>query len=220
MEVDDPSLDPLWAAAGRLDVPVYVHVAAPKAFFQTCDATNERWKELSVHPHWCFHGKDYPSFDHLLDAFERVVAKHPETTFIAVHFGNDAEDPERVDRTLAAYPNYYVDVAARVPEFGRHDAKRMHDFFMKWQDRILFGTDMGISPRHLMLGSSGDDNPTTDDARKYYSTQFRYFETWDAQIESPTPIQGDWKIDSIGLPPTVLEKLYRKNSEKLLKIGK
>jgi predicted TIM-barrel fold metal-dependent hydrolase len=218
LEVDDPSLDPLWTAAGRLDVPVYVHVADPKAFFQPCDSTNERWKELQVHPHWCFHGQDYPSFDGLLDAFDRVIARHPETTFIGVHMGNDSEDPARVARTLDAYPNYYVDVAARVPEFGRHPAPEMRAFFVKYQDRVLFGTDTGISPRHLMLGSSGDDNPGTEDARTFYSAHFRYFETADRQIAHPTPIQGDWKIDAIGLPPKVLDKLYRKNAERLLKL--
>ena len=218
MDVDDPALDPLWEAAGRLDVPVYVHVADPVAFFKPCDETNERWKELKVHPHWCFHGEDYPTFDAILDAFERVVKKHPETVFIGVHLGNDAEDPVRVARMLDAYPNYFVDIAARVPEFGRHPADQMRAFFVKYQDRILFGTDMGISPRHLMLGSSGDDNPTPDDARKFYSAHFRYFETTDAQITHPTPIQGDWKVDAIGLPGAVLDKLYRKNAEKLLKL--
>lgn len=219
LEVDDPALDPLWAAAGRLGVPVYVHVADPKAFFRPCDETNERWAELQVHPSWCFHGQGFPSFDELLDAFERVVAKHPATTFIGVHLGNAAEEPDRVARMLAAYPNYYVDIAARVPEFGRHPPEKMRAFFVRWQDRVLFGTDVGISPRHIMLGSTGTDRPTPDDARRFYQAHFRYFETQDRQIEHPTPIQGSWRIDAVGLPAEVLEKLYRKNAERLLKLG-
>jgi predicted TIM-barrel fold metal-dependent hydrolase len=94
----------------------------------------------------------------------------------------------------------------------------MRAFFVKYQDRVLFGTDLGVSPRHLMLGSSGDDRPTTDDARRFYGHHFRYFETSDRQMEHPTPIQGDWKIDAIGLAPEVLGKLYRTNAMKLLKL--
>lgn len=218
IQVDDPMLDPLWEAAGRLDIPVYQHVADPKAFFEPFDEKNERYKELSLHPYWSFHGGDWPSWSEMLDAFERVVARHPETTFIGVHFGNAAEEPDRVARMLDRYPNYYIDIAARVPEFGRHDPERMRDFFIKYQDRILFGTDIGISPRYLVLGSSGEEQPTPDDARKFYAAHFRYFETRDRQIDHPTPIQGDWKIDAIGLPASVLEKIYRTNALRILKI--
>jgi predicted TIM-barrel fold metal-dependent hydrolase len=216
VEIDDPKLDPLWEAAGRLEIPVYQHAGDPKAFFLPPDEKNERFKELSVHPYWSFYGGDWPSWDALLDAFERVVARHPETIFIGVHFGNAAEEPERVARMLDKYPNYFIDIAARVPEFGRHDAKKMHDFFVKYQDRILFGTDIGISKRHLVLGSSGEENPTEEDAKKFYQAHFRYFETNDRQIDHPTPIQGDWKIDAIGLPPEVLDKIYRKNAERIV----
>ncbi len=218
LAVDDPALDPLWEAAGRLGIPVFQHVADPKAFFEPFDERNERYKELKLHPHWSFHGGDWPSWAELLEAFERVVARHPETTFIGVHFGNAAEEPDRVARMLDNYPNYYIDIAARVPEFGRHDPERMRQFFIQYQDRILFGTDIGISPRHLMLGSSGEDEPTPDDARRFYAAHFRYFETRDRQIEHPTPIQGDWKIDAIGLPGEVLDKLYRKNALRLLRL--
>lgn len=216
--VDDPVMDPLYEAAGRLGIPVYQHVADPKAFFEPPDESNERYAELQVHPHWSFHGGDWPSFHQMLEAFERVVAKHPDTTFVGVHFGNAAEEPERVARMLDRFPNYYVDVAARVPEFGRHDAGLMREFFLKYQDRILFGTDIGISPRHLTLGSSGDDEPDTEDARTFYSSHYRYFETRDRKMAHPTPIQGDWTVDAIGLPPEVLDKLYRLNALKLLKI--
>jgi len=216
--VDDPVMDPLYEAAGRLGIPVYQHVADPKAFFEPPDEDNERYEELRIHPHWSFHGGDWPSFHQMLEAFERVVAKHPGTTFVGVHFGNAAEEPDRVARMLDRYPNYHVDVAARVPEFGRHPAEGMRKFFLKYQNRILFGTDIGISPRHLTLGSSGDDEPDADDARNFYSAHYRYFETRDRDMAHPTPIQGDWTIDAIGLPPEVLDKLYSLNAMNLLDI--
>jgi len=218
VSVDDPVLDPLWESAGELDIPVYMHIGDPRAFFEPPTPENERYAELGVHPAWSFFGQDFPSFHALLDAFERVVASHPETTFIGVHFGNDAEEPEFVAEMLDRYPNYYIDIAARVPEFGRHPAKQMHDFFVKYQDRILFGTDTGISPRHIMLGSTGRDEPTTEDAKRFFAAHFRYFESNDVGIDHPTPIQGDWKVDAIGLPAKVLDKLYRENAIRLLKL--
>jgi hypothetical protein len=84
--VDDERLDPLWAAAGELRVPVTIHVADPIAFFEPLDATNERWEELQANPDWQF-GEGFPAFDELIDGLEALVARHPSTTFIGAHVG-------------------------------------------------------------------------------------------------------------------------------------
>lgn len=215
LAVDDPRLKPIWDEAGRLGFPVWIHTGDPVAFFTPPTPQNERHRELLVHPDWSFYGPQWPSFDDLLGQLRRTVAAHPGTTFIGVHFGNDAEDPVFVGKMLDELPNYRIDVAARVPEFGRHDARKMREFFIRYQDRILFGTDLGVG-RHLMLGSGDDNEPTEDDAEKFFDAHWRYFETAGRQIEHPTPIQGDWKVDAIDLPVAVLEKLYYKNAEKLL----
>jgi predicted TIM-barrel fold metal-dependent hydrolase len=213
--VDDPMLDPLWKKAAELKVPVAIHIADPKAFWLPADRNNERFKELSVHPTWSYYGKNVPAFNELLSALEKVFRKHPATTFIAVHFGNNAEDPGYVLRLLETYPNVYIDIAARIPEFGRHDPEKLHDFFIRFQDRILFGTDLGVMPGSLMLGSSGNEEPVLEDAKKYYERHFEFFETDKKSIDHPTPIQGDWKVNGINLPYEVLDKLYRFNAEKL-----
>jgi hypothetical protein len=85
IRIDDPRLDPVWAAAGELGIPVLIHSADPVAFFWPLDAHNERWEELRAHPDWHFYGGDYPSFIELIEAQLRVVARHPETTFISAH---------------------------------------------------------------------------------------------------------------------------------------
>ncbi len=219
VDVDDPRLDPLWAKAGELGVPVCIHVGDPKAFWRPSTPDNERYEELQVHPRWSFYGEPVPSQEALLDQLARVVARHPLTTFVAVHFGNDPEDPGYVERMLERFPNYFIDVAARVPEIGRHDPARMRALFTRFQDRILFATDLGVGRYGIMLGSTGTDAPTDDDAARFYATHWRYFETHDRQFEHPTPIQGKWKIDAVGLPPEVLDKIYRKNALKLLRRG-
>jgi len=95
--------------------------------------------------------------EELYAAFERRVARHPKTTFIGVHFGNDPEDPDHVAQMLDKYPNLYIDTAARVPEIGRQDAAKMRLFYEKYQDRILFGTDLGVAAEQdgMMYGSNG-----------------------------------------------------------------
>lgn len=220
VDVDDPVMDPLWQKAGELGIPVSIHVGDPKAFFEPLTPQNERWEELSVHPSWSFHGADYPTFQGILDAFERVVERHPRTTFIGVHFGNDAEDLAWVDRMLDTYPNLMIDIAARVGEFGRHPADKVRAFFVKHQDRILFGTDIGVGADHLMLGSNGAVPPTMDDVKPFYDAHWRYLETTDARIDHPSPIQGRWKVDAIGLPKDVLQKLYIGNANRMIFKGK
>lgn len=219
LAVDDPGLDPLFEKAGQLGMPVAIHTGDPKAFWKPPTPANERYDELKAHPGWSFYGSGLPSWEELYAEFEHLVAKHPRTTFIGVHFGNDPEDPDNVARMLDKYPNLYIDTAARVPEMGRHDPAKMRKFFEKYQDRILFGTDTGIggAQEDMMYGSTGAEPPTRDDERRFFTATWRYFETRDKQFESPTPIQGRWKIDGLGLPESILRKVYFDNAARLLK---
>jgi predicted TIM-barrel fold metal-dependent hydrolase len=224
LRVDDPGLDPLFEKAGELGMPVAIHTGDPKAFWKPANKNNERWDELQAHPEWSFHGEaakgiPWPSWEALYKAFERRVARHPKTNFIGVHFGNDPEDPDQVARMLDKYPNLYIDTAARVPEIGRHDAEKMRRFYTKYQDRVLFGTDTGVgeSQEEMMYGSNGANPPTEADEKRFFQATWRYFETRDKHFESPTPIQGRWKIDGVGLPEAVLRKIYLENAAKLLK---
>jgi len=216
LRIDDPKLDPMWSALGRLGMPVSIHTSDPKAFWGPYDATNERWKELADHPRWWFGDpKVYPPREALLAALERVVARHPETTFICVHFGNNAEDLDWVDAQLDAHPNMLVDLAARVPEIGRHDPARVRAFFLKHQDRILFGTDFQVSDG-MTLGSGGNGPPpTVADAIDFFRGHWRWFETADQNFAHMTPIQGDWTISAIALPEEVLAKVYFGNAERV-----
>jgi len=219
LAVDDPKLDPLFEEAGKLGMPVAIHTGDPKAFWLPPNEKNERLDELRAHPEWSFFGEPVPSWQQLYDQFERRVARHPKTLFIGVHFGNDPEDPANVGRMLDKYPNLYIDTAARVPEIGRQDEAKMRQFFEKYQDRILFGTDVGVGPTQddMMYGSNGAVPPTVDDERRYFESTWRYFETSDKQFESPTPIQGRWKIDGLGLSEQVLRKIYFENAARVLK---
>ena len=219
LPVDDPGLDPLFEKAGELGLPVAMHVGDPKAFWRPPTPDNERYDEMHAHPGWVFYEKDVPSWDELYAAFERRVARHPKTTFIGVHFGNDPEDPARVGAMLDQHPNLFIDTAARVPEIGRQPPEKMRQFFEKYQDRILFGTDLGVgeTQAEMMYGSTGSEPPTAADEARFFTQSYRYFETDGRDLESPTPIQGRWRIQGIALPERVLQKLYYDNAAKLLR---
>lgn len=228
LAVDDPGLDPIFEKAGELGMPVAIHVGDPQAFWLEPDEKNERYEELMAHPEWSFwvdHKRGLiPSWRALFDAFSRRVLRHPKTTFIGVHFGNAPEEPQLVMQLLDRAPNLYIDTAARLPAIGRtdanHSAEKMRAFFLKYQDRVLFGTDTGVGrgEKSLMFGSTGLDPPTKADADRFFESTWRYFETADTDIPSPTPIQGRWTLSGISLPDEVLQKLYHKNAEKLLGI--
>lgn len=217
LKIDDPKLDPVWARCGELGLPISIHVGDPEAFWLPFNDRNERWKELQDHKSWWFGDpKIFPPRRELVEALDRVIGRHPKTTFVCVHFANNPEDIDWVDRALARRPNMMADLAARMPEVGRHDPKKVHDMFVKYQDRILFATDFMVYNR-LILGSAGDaERPTDQDAAVFYEKEWRWLETWDKHWAHMTPIQGDWTISSIGLPTSVLRKIYFDNARKLL----
>lgn len=216
LAVDDPWLNPIWAEAGRLGLPVVIHTGDPEAFWLPVDENNERQAELLAHPGWSNYGLDIPSFEALLDQLMRVVARHPETTFVSVHFGNRAEDPEWVATQLERHPNLYVDIAARIPELGRHDPEMLREVFIRFHDRILFGTDLGLGQRgFLMLGSFGKEPNRRDEVGPYFEAHWRWLETDVRGMPNPTPIQGDWTLDGLALPDDVLADIYAGNAVRL-----
>lgn len=216
LPVDDPRLDPIMKKAAQLGAIVAIHTSDPKVFFDPPTPGNERYLELLFAPSWSFYGKDYPSRQSLLEARDRLIERHPKTTFLGIHLANNPEDIDYVDRILDKYPNLYVDTSARIGEIGRHPAEKARKFFIKHQDRILFGSDLVVSPTDLQLGSLSVWPDDDTDADRFFEAHRQYFETGKKGIDHPTPIQGDWKVDAINLPKEVLRKFYVENAERLI----
>jgi predicted TIM-barrel fold metal-dependent hydrolase len=211
VKVDDPRFDPTWEACAALDLPVFIHTADPEAFFLPIDRFNERWDELGHHPDWSFHGRDFPSFDELMRARDRVFARHPRTRFVALHVGHDAENLAFVGETLDRFPNVYVELGARIGELGRQP-RTARRFFETYQDRILFGTDAVPPP-------AGESTPQQVFKDELYEIYFRFLETEDEYFDyapAPVPPQGRWRIYGVGLPEGVLKKVYHDNAARLL----
>ena len=192
---DDERLDPIWAKAGELGVPVLIHIADPVDFFRPLDRHNESYLALLRYPEWHFFGSDYPSFQELVDAGIRLIARHPSSTFVTAHTGWYSENLRFVGESmLDRLPNMYTDFSARLAILGRQP-RMTRDFFVKYQDRVLFGTDATPS-------------------QQVYRLHFRVLETEDDCIETHP---GAWRrIYGVALPAEVLEKVYHKNAERLI----
>jgi predicted TIM-barrel fold metal-dependent hydrolase len=199
VDVDDPRLAPLWETAGELGLPVMIHVADPVAFFDPIDETNERWEELGAHPDWAFTSPPFPPFMYILEGLANLVSAHPRTTFIGAHVGCYAENLAWVGALLERCPNFHVDISGRIGELGRqpYTARK---FFLKYADRILFGSDMGPYP-------------------EAYKLIYRFLETEDEYFNynlTPNPVQGRWYAYGIRLPEDVLKKVYFDNAARVL----
>lgn len=206
IRVDDARLDPIWAKCGQLGIPVELHIADPVAFWTPLDSKNERLIELMDHPQWLY-GPGFPDRDELLEQRNAVIERHPKTNFIGLHVGGAPEDLARVGKWLDRYPNFYVETGARVPELGRqpYTARR---FFLKYQDRILFGTDSTpISGAKL-----------AKDGQEMYRVHWRWFETDDEYFDARKThhLQALWRVYGIFLPDEVLKKLYYENAVRLI----
>ncbi len=209
LPVDDPRLDPFWAKAGELNVPILWHMGDAPAFFLPVDRFNERYIELRRYPQWSYYGPEFPSKETIMPGRENVLRKHPNTIIIGCHMGWNTDDLSYAGYLLDTYPNYYLDLSTTLSELGRqpHTTRK---FFIKYQDRIVFGTDGGS-----LYGVKGWT------VEKFYQAHWEFLETDNEFIYYPMQgaiNQGSWKIYGINLPDSVLEKIYYKNAEKLFNI--
>lgn len=197
LRIDDPALDPVWEACARLGIPVFIHTADPQEFFKpTIDYTNERWLELALFPNRRYPPEQYPSFEQLMTERDNLFRRHPRTTFVAAHMGWHANDLARLGKLLDEMPNVYTEVGAVLYDIGRQP-RAAHDFFIKYQDRILFGKD-SFQPIE-------------------YPYYWRVFETGDDYFEYYRPYHAFWRLYGIALPDSVLKKVYYQNALRITK---
>jgi uncharacterized protein len=192
--VDDPRLDPIWEKCGELKIPVLIHSGEPSPFFDKMDNTNERWLELKLHPDRARPASRYPSWNQVMSEQHHIFSKHRNTIFIAAHFGWLANNLDALGAMLDTLPNVYTEFAAVLEEIGR-EPRAAKKFFLKYQDRILFGKDTWSVPE--------------------YGFYFRMLETEDEYFPPLRKYHAFWNMYGLGLPDDVLKKIYYKNSFKL-----
>ncbi|WP_286755274.1 amidohydrolase family protein [Roseivirga sp. UBA838] len=193
--VDDPRLDPVWAKCGELGIPVLIHTADPKQFWEPFDANNERWLELKTHPRRKREADDPAPWETLIQEQHNVFKKHPNTIFIAAHMGWFANDLAKLGQLLDEMPNMMVEIGAVIAELGRQP-RMANAFFQKYQDRVLFGKD-AYNPEE-------------------YHTYFRVLETKDEYFPYYKKYHAFWRMYGLGLPDEILKKVYYKNALRII----
>ncbi len=194
--IDDPRLDAVWKKCGELGIPVLIHSADPRAFWDPMDKNNERWLELKTHPRRKRSDVDPAPWEQIIEEQHRMIAKHPETKFINAHMGWYANDLGKLSQLLDGMPNMYVGIAAVIAELGRQP-KQARQFFIKYQDRILFGKD-SWQPAEFPL-------------------YFRVLETEDEYFPYYKKYHAFWPMYGMNLPDEVLRKVYYKNAMSLVR---
>ena len=192
---DDARLDPIWKKAGELKIPVLIHTADPKPFWDPMDANNERWLELSTHPNRKRDANNPAPWDTLIAEQHRLFKKHRNTTFIAAHFGWYPNDLQKLGQLLDELPNVVVEFGAVIAELGRQP-RAAKQFFTKYQDRILFGKDSWVPEE--------------------YATYFRVLETEDEYFPYHKKYHAFWAMYGMGLPDDILKKIYYKNALRII----
>ncbi|WPP53467.1 amidohydrolase family protein [Catalinimonas niigatensis] len=193
--VDDPCLDPIWAKCGELGIPVLIHSADPKPFWDSLDAKNERWLELKTHTGRKRTATDPAPWEQIIEEQHHVFAKHPNTKFINAHMGWYANDLDHLGELMERYPNMYVGIGAVIAELGRQP-RHAKAFFIKYQDRIIFGKD-SWQPEE-------------------FPTYFRVLETADEYFPYHKRYHAFWRMYGLDLPDEVLKKVYYKNAMSLI----
>lgn len=191
LKIDDPALTPVWEAAARLKLPVFIHTADPQEFWQPIDYNNERWLELALFPGRRYPSEQFPSFETLMTERDNLLRRNPRTTFVIAHLGWHANDLGRLAKMMDEMPNVYSEVGAVLYDIGRQP-RAAHDFFVKYQDRILFGKD-SFQPEE-------------------YPYYWRVFETRDDYFDYYRDYHASWKLYGIDLPDAVLKKVYFANA--------
>ncbi len=193
--VDDPRLDSIWKKAGELKIPVLIHTADPKSFWDPMDEKNERWLELATHPNRKRGDTNPVPWQQLIDEQHRLFKKHRNTTFIAAHFGWYPNDLAKLAQLMNEIPNMYVEFGAVIAELGRQP-RMAREFFEKYQDRILFGKDSWVPDE--------------------YATYFRVLETTDEYFPYHKKYHAFWRMYGMGLSDAILKKIYYKNALKII----
>ncbi len=193
--IDDPRLNPVWQKCAELHIPVLIHAADPKSFWDPMDADNERWLELKTHP-GRQRGDDNPvPWQQIIDEEHRMFKNNPKTTFINAHMGWYANDLQKLSTLMDELPNMYVEIAAVIAEIGRQP-RNAHAFFIKYQDHILFGKDSWVPNE--------------------FPTYFRVLETADEYFPYHKKYHAFWAMYGMNLPDEVLKKVYYKNALKIV----
>ena len=209
IQADDPRLDAIWEACARHNKPVMIHISDSYGRFLPIGPENERYEAglWRSSPAGNYYNTGQPTPEVIEKARQNMHARHPKTRFVNAHVAMLYYDMDKVAALLDKYPNADVELSAAFQDLGRAPLM-IRKFFLKYQDRILFGSD-------------GNPNRGIEE---FWAPHWRFLETYDEHFDHPAqlrsesgaPLHGRWRISGIGLPDEVLRKVYYANALRYL----
>jgi predicted TIM-barrel fold metal-dependent hydrolase len=210
---DDAILDPVYAHLASRRKPLLAHLAEPREAWLPLDPKSVHYGYYSRNPQWHLYGKpEYPSHAQLMDARDHILAKHPGLVVIGAHIGSLEYDVDEVAKRLDKYPNFHVEVSARTRDLTRQPSDKVRAFFVKYQDRILYGVDQSWRPYR-----TPDVTPTDTDRAKFAATlEAQYRRDWAYYAGAGAIAYGGETVEGLALPQAVLDKFYWRNAERII----
>ncbi|MFN7994399.1 MAG: amidohydrolase family protein [Bryobacteraceae bacterium] len=199
---DNPAFSPIFDAIARNGKTLYAHIAEPDGAWKPFDPSDPDSSYYKENPVWHMYGKpNAPDKSNILEARDRMLAQHPKLRVVGCHVGSNEWNVDALAARLDRYPNFAVDTAARVPHLALQPREKIRAFLVKYQDRILYGTDDGAGPGQnaAARAKSWEQDLTRD---------WKYFAT-----DGPVKYMNR-TVQGLALPEPVLRKIFRENAEK------
>jgi len=197
---DDPKFAPIYQDIARHDKTLMSHQGEPDVAWGPPDPSDPSWSYYQENPQWYVANKPgFPSKQAILDARDRILEQNPKLRMVGVHLGSMEKSLDNIARHLDKYPNFAIDTAARMEYLMLAPPERVRSFLLKYQDRVLYGTDLDVNPDAKM-------SDALEEWQSRYARDWKYLAT-DAAFK----VEGR-EVHGLNLPPEVLKKIFRSNA--------
>lgn len=207
---DDPRFDPIYAHIAARRKVLHAHLAEPIDAWRPLDRNSPHYAYYSSNPEWHLHGKpQYPSHAAIIAARDRILEKHPTLTVLGAHLGSLEHDLDGIAERFDRYPNFHIEVSARTRNLARHPSAKVRAFFLKYQDRVLYGLDQSWKPYR--------EKNVTPTQRQGHLTrlELRYRADYEYYAGRGGITYDNRPVEALALPREVLEKFYHRNAQRL-----
>jgi predicted TIM-barrel fold metal-dependent hydrolase len=210
---DDPRFDPIYAAIAQRGKVLHAHLAEPIDAWRPLDKNSPHYSYYSTNPEWHLYGKpQYPSHEAIIAARDRILEKHPRLVLLGAHLGSLEHDLDAIAQRLDRYPNFHIEVAARTRNLTRHPSAKVRAFFLKYQDRILYGVDQSWKPYRQATVTPAQRQGHLTRLELRYRADYEYYAGAGAITYDNRP------VEALNLPRAVLEKFYHGNATRLFRL--
>lgn len=203
---DDPVFDPIYAHLAKRGKPLIAHLAEPISAWLPLEP-RDTVSYYARNPEWHFYGKPgVPGYEQIIQARDNILKKHPDLIFIGAHLGSMSHDVEMVAERLEKHPNFFVEIGGRTGSLARQPKEKVLNFFIRFSDRIMYGTDIARVPgKHREIDPEKREE-FFEEVLARYRTDYKYY------AGQGTMKYRGREVECLGLPRAVLEKLYSGNA--------